>query len=175
MIWSHAIHIELNTILYLHCHRQSSSAAPSVLVLVCEDGAQHPPIVFPRVQHMAQFLGCVEAGVTAECTLQPHNWMDLLLMSNAESTPNDGRGDVVVLKKARRRREASQQRRHRQHSATAVASAHPNSPRISECLNDSEDIRLAALSPIDGNGDSLDVNCSFPLTPHNKRSKSNQR
>ena len=55
--------------------RRKSSATPNTngasIVLVGQDGIQHPPIRFPKGSHLLQFLTCLEAGLGPDGALDP--------------------------------------------------------------------------------------------------------
>lgn len=55
--------------------RRKSSATPNAngasIVLVGQDGIQHPPIRFPKGSHLLQFLTCLEAGLGPDGALDP--------------------------------------------------------------------------------------------------------
>lgn len=72
--WDYALNIDFNTIVYLHCHQQASSAA--TIVLVAQDGVQYPPIIFPKGSHLLQFLTCLETGLAPNGQLDPALWND---------------------------------------------------------------------------------------------------
>lgn len=74
----------------MHCHQSSTtSSIPSndeiddrrrsststtngaSIVLVGQDGIQHPPIQFPKGSHLLQFLTCLEAGLGPDGALDP--------------------------------------------------------------------------------------------------------
>jgi hypothetical protein len=62
----------MNTIVYLHCHQQPQpNISGASIVLVGQDGIQHPPIRFPKGSHLLQFLTCLEAGLAPEGALDP--------------------------------------------------------------------------------------------------------
>lgn len=67
--WEYALYIDINTIVYLHCHQQNSSGA--TVILVAQDGVQHPPIKFPKGSHLIQFLSCLENGLSPFGQLEP--------------------------------------------------------------------------------------------------------
>jgi hypothetical protein len=69
--WDFALHIDINTIVYLHCHQQSAT-----VVLVAQDGVQHPPIKFPKGSHLLQFLTCLESGLLPNGQLDPPLWTE---------------------------------------------------------------------------------------------------
>ena len=62
--WQQAISVEMNSILFMHCHRDKDDSG--TLILIANDGIQHPPIQFPPGGHMMQFLGCLEASLLPE-------------------------------------------------------------------------------------------------------------
>jgi hypothetical protein len=67
--WDYAINIDLNSIVYLHCHQQTNRG--SVVILVGQDGVQYPPICFPKGSHLLQFLTCLENGLAPDACLDP--------------------------------------------------------------------------------------------------------
>jgi hypothetical protein len=69
--WEYALHIDINTIVYLHCHQQNA-----MIVLVAQDGVQHPPIKFPKGSHLLQFLTCLESGLAPNGQLDPPLWIE---------------------------------------------------------------------------------------------------
>jgi hypothetical protein len=66
------MYIDLNTIVYLHCHQHGISGAS--IVLVGQDGVQHAPIKFPKGSHLLQFLTCLENGLMPNGQLDPPLW-----------------------------------------------------------------------------------------------------
>ncbi|RZF42102.1 hypothetical protein LSTR_LSTR006695 [Laodelphax striatellus] len=87
MYWEYAMNVNVNEIVYVHCHQQGDSGG--MIVLVGQDGVQRPPIHFPRGGHLLAFLSCLENG------LLPHGQLDPPLWSQ--------RGKGKVLPKLRRR------------------------------------------------------------------------
>jgi hypothetical protein len=69
IFWDYAMHIDINTIVYLHCHQQGNSGAS--VVLVAQDGVQYAPIKFPMGTHLLQFLTCLENGLGVGGHLDP--------------------------------------------------------------------------------------------------------
>ena len=45
--WDFSMHVDINSIVYLHCHQQEGDDRVSI-VLIAHDGIQYPPILFPR-------------------------------------------------------------------------------------------------------------------------------
>lgn len=61
--WAYVLNINVDDIVYVHCHQNRSSEETSgTIILVGHDGVQRPPIHFPEGGHMAQFLSCLETG-----------------------------------------------------------------------------------------------------------------
>jgi hypothetical protein len=61
--WAYVMNINVDDIVYVHCHQNRSSEETSgTIILVGHDGVQRPPIHFPEGGHMAQFLSCLETG-----------------------------------------------------------------------------------------------------------------
>lgn len=54
--------INVEDIVYVHCHQAGGQQTGGTVILVEQDGVQRPPIHFPEGGHMAQFLGCLETG-----------------------------------------------------------------------------------------------------------------
>ena len=67
--WNYALNVNINTIVYLHCHQHCRDEA--VLVLVGQDGVQHPPLQFPSGNSLFQFLSCLENGLLPEGKFEP--------------------------------------------------------------------------------------------------------
>ncbi|XP_066982127.1 small G protein signaling modulator 1-like isoform X2 [Macrobrachium rosenbergii] len=88
--WEYALNVRVEEIVYVHCHQQGDSGG--TIVLVGQDGTQHPPIHFPRGGHLLAFLSCLENG------LLPHGHLDPPLWSQ--------RGKGKVFPKLRRRARA---------------------------------------------------------------------
>lgn len=63
------LNVDINTIVYLHCHQQGGQGAS--IVLVGQDGVQYPPIRFPKGSHLLQFLTCLESGLVPDGYLDP--------------------------------------------------------------------------------------------------------
>lgn len=61
--WQQALYIELDSILFLHCHQDGQE--PGTLVLISSDGTQNPPLQFPPGGHMVQFLACIETSLAS--------------------------------------------------------------------------------------------------------------
>ncbi|KFM69455.1 Small G protein signaling modulator 1, partial [Stegodyphus mimosarum] len=78
--WEYAMSVNVDDIVYLHCHQNADTGG--TIVLVGQDGVQQPPIHFPKGGHLLAFLSCLENG------LLPHGQMDPPLWSQR------GRGKV---------------------------------------------------------------------------------
>ncbi|RWS24391.1 small G protein signaling modulator 1-like protein [Leptotrombidium deliense] len=63
--------VNVEEIVYLHCHQQESDGN---IVLVGQDGIQHPPIRFPKGGHLLSFLSCLENGLMPYGQLDPPLW-----------------------------------------------------------------------------------------------------
>ncbi|XP_046386082.1 small G protein signaling modulator 1-like isoform X2 [Ischnura elegans] len=87
LYWDYAMNVNVDEIVYVHCHQQADSGG--TVVLVGQDGIQHPPIHFPKGGHLLAFLSCLETG------LLPHGQLDPPLWSQ--------RGKGKVFPKLRRR------------------------------------------------------------------------
>lgn len=59
--------INVDDIVYVHCHQAGGQQTGGTVILVEQDGVQRPPIHFPEGGHMAQFLGCLETGKMTGC------------------------------------------------------------------------------------------------------------
>lgn len=56
--WAYALNINIDDIVYVHCHQKSSlDESGGTIILVGQDGVQRPPIHFPEGGHMSSFLG----------------------------------------------------------------------------------------------------------------------
>ncbi|XP_078680001.1 small G protein signaling modulator 2-like isoform X11 [Branchiostoma floridae x Branchiostoma belcheri] len=70
--WDYAVNINLDEVVYLHCHQQPDSGG--TIVLVGQDGVQRPPIHFPKGGHLLAFLSCLENGLLPHGQLDPPLW-----------------------------------------------------------------------------------------------------
>ncbi|KAG5897831.1 hypothetical protein JTB14_011831 [Gonioctena quinquepunctata] len=70
--WDYALHLELDEIVYVHCHQDSETGG--TVILVGQDGVQRPPIHFPKGGHMIAFLRCIETGLLPKGRLHPPLW-----------------------------------------------------------------------------------------------------
>lgn len=61
--WKYSLNINVDEIVYVHCHQLSGEENGGTIILVGQDGVQRPPIHFPEGGHMAQFLSCLETGI----------------------------------------------------------------------------------------------------------------
>ena len=68
--WDFSMHVEINSIVYLHCHQQQRDDRTSI-VLVAHDGIQYSPIIFPKGSHFLAFLTCFENGLGPNGRLYP--------------------------------------------------------------------------------------------------------
>lgn len=60
--WAYALNINVDEIVYVHCHQIRGEDTGGTIIFVGQDGVQHPPILFPEGGHMAAFLSCLETG-----------------------------------------------------------------------------------------------------------------
>ncbi|OQV13372.1 Small G protein signaling modulator 2 [Hypsibius exemplaris] len=72
--WDYAICIFVPSIVYLHCHHQHDNNGS--VVLVSQDGIQHPPFDFPPGGHLLAFLSCLETGLLPTGKLDPPLWYE---------------------------------------------------------------------------------------------------
>ncbi|KAF4532458.1 hypothetical protein B566_EDAN003033 [Ephemera danica] len=72
LFWDYAMHVNVDDIVYVHCHQQADSGG--TVVLVGQDGVQRPPIHFPRGGHLLAFLSCLETGLLPHGQLDPPLW-----------------------------------------------------------------------------------------------------
>ncbi|XP_054729141.1 small G protein signaling modulator 1 [Anastrepha obliqua] len=72
--WAYALNINVDEIVYVHCHQNPGEDSGGVIVLVGQDGVQRPPIHFPEGGHMQQFLSCLETGLLPHGQLDPPLW-----------------------------------------------------------------------------------------------------
>ncbi|XP_032242258.2 small G protein signaling modulator 2 isoform X2 [Nematostella vectensis] len=68
LFWDYALTVNLNDVVYLHCHQQSGSG---VVILIGQDGVQRPPIHFPTAGSLLSFLNCLENGLHPFGQLDP--------------------------------------------------------------------------------------------------------
>lgn len=62
--WKHFVCINVDDIVYVHCHQAGGQDTGGTIILVEQDGIQRPPIHFPEGGHMSAFLSCLETGLT---------------------------------------------------------------------------------------------------------------
>lgn len=60
--WKHFVSINVDDIVYVHCHQAGGQDTGGTIILVEQDGIQRPPIHFPEGGHMSAFLSCLETG-----------------------------------------------------------------------------------------------------------------
>lgn len=74
--WEYALNINVDDVVYLHCHQggDKPDGNDSSLILVGQDGVQRPPIIFPGGGHLASFLSCLETGLLPHGQLDPPLW-----------------------------------------------------------------------------------------------------
>ncbi|XP_037033579.1 small G protein signaling modulator 1-like isoform X1 [Bradysia coprophila] len=72
--WAYFMTINVDDIVYVHCHQAGGQQTGGTVILVEQDGVQRPPIHFPEGGHMAQFLGCLETGLLPHGQLDPPLW-----------------------------------------------------------------------------------------------------
>ncbi|XP_063219089.1 small G protein signaling modulator 2-like [Bacillus rossius redtenbacheri] len=70
--WDYALNMTVEEVVYVHCHQKADSGG--TIVLVGQDGIQHPPIHFPRGGHLLAFLSCLENGLLPHGQLDPPLW-----------------------------------------------------------------------------------------------------
>lgn len=57
------MNINVDEIVYVHCHQAGGQDTGGTIILVGQDGVQRSPIHFPEGGHMAAFLSCLETGI----------------------------------------------------------------------------------------------------------------
>ncbi|XP_021939313.1 small G protein signaling modulator 2-like isoform X3 [Zootermopsis nevadensis] len=72
LYWDYAMNVQVDEIVYVHCHQQADSGG--TIVLVGQDGVQRPPIHFPKGGHLLAFLSCLENGLLPHGQLDPPLW-----------------------------------------------------------------------------------------------------
>ncbi|XP_055698855.1 small G protein signaling modulator 2-like isoform X2 [Phlebotomus papatasi] len=72
--WAYALNINVDDIVYVHCHQARGTDTGGTIILVGQDGVQRPPIHFPEGGHMASFLSCLETGLLPHGQLDPPLW-----------------------------------------------------------------------------------------------------
>uniref|UniRef100_A0A1A9WQ21 Rab-GAP TBC domain-containing protein n=1 Tax=Glossina brevipalpis TaxID=37001 RepID=A0A1A9WQ21_9MUSC len=72
--WAYALNINVDDIVYVHCHQNKCEDSGGTIILVSHDGVQRPPIIFPEGDHMQQFLSCLETGLLPNGQLDPPLW-----------------------------------------------------------------------------------------------------
>lgn len=74
IFWAYALNINVDEIVYVHCHQTKDDDTGGTIILVGQDGVQRPPIHFPEGGHMAAFLSCLETGLLPHGQLDPPLW-----------------------------------------------------------------------------------------------------
>ncbi|KAH8342708.1 hypothetical protein KR084_001056, partial [Drosophila pseudotakahashii] len=72
--WSYALNINVDEIVYVHCHQNRGGDTGGTIILVGQDGVQRPPIHFPEGGHLQAFLSCLETGLLPHGMLDPPLW-----------------------------------------------------------------------------------------------------
>lgn len=72
--WDYSMNINVEDIVYVHCHQSSGQDTGGTIILVGHDGVQRSPIIFPEGGHMASFLSCLETGLLPHGQLDPPIW-----------------------------------------------------------------------------------------------------
>lgn len=72
--WDYSLNINVDDIVYVHCHQSSGDDTGGTIILVGHDGVQRSPIIFPEGGHMMQFLSCLETGLLPHDQLDPPIW-----------------------------------------------------------------------------------------------------
>uniref|UniRef100_A0A1A9UGI2 Rab-GAP TBC domain-containing protein n=1 Tax=Glossina austeni TaxID=7395 RepID=A0A1A9UGI2_GLOAU len=72
--WAYALNINVDDIVYVHCHQNKCEDNGGTIILVSHDGLQCPPIIFPEGGHIQQFLSCLETGLLPNGQLDPPLW-----------------------------------------------------------------------------------------------------
>ncbi|CAD6194101.1 unnamed protein product [Caenorhabditis auriculariae] len=72
-LWRHAIHIELQDIIYIHLHQRDENS-PACLTFVNCEGVQSAPLQLPAGQHSLAFLTSLETGLAPLLRLDPPLW-----------------------------------------------------------------------------------------------------
>lgn len=62
--WNYFVSINVDDIVYVHCHQPGGKDTRGTIILVEHDGIQRPPIHFPEGGHMSSFLSCLETGMS---------------------------------------------------------------------------------------------------------------
>ncbi|XP_068159438.1 small G protein signaling modulator 2 [Drosophila tropicalis] len=72
--WGYALNINVDEIVYVHCHQNRGGDTGGIIILVGQDGVQRPPIHFPEGGHLQAFLSCLETGLLPHGQLDPPLW-----------------------------------------------------------------------------------------------------
>uniref|UniRef100_A0A1A9WDB8 Rab-GAP TBC domain-containing protein n=1 Tax=Glossina brevipalpis TaxID=37001 RepID=A0A1A9WDB8_9MUSC len=72
--WAYAVNINIDEVVYVHCHQNRGDDTGGIIILVGQDGVQRPPIHFPEGGHMQAFLSCLETGLLPHGQLDPPLW-----------------------------------------------------------------------------------------------------
>lgn len=74
LYWAYALNINVDDVVYVHCHQNRGEDTGGTVILVGQDGVQRPPIHFPEGGHMQAFLSCLETGLLPHGQLDPPLW-----------------------------------------------------------------------------------------------------
>ncbi|CAB3402709.1 unnamed protein product [Caenorhabditis bovis] len=72
-LWKHAVHIEMQEIIYIHLHQRDENS-PACLTFVNCEGVQSAPLQLPAGQHSIAFLSSLETGLAPLLRLDPPLW-----------------------------------------------------------------------------------------------------
>lgn len=50
--WDYSLNINVDEVVYVHCHQASGQDTGGTIILVGQDGVQRSPIIFPEGGHM---------------------------------------------------------------------------------------------------------------------------
>ncbi|TRY80317.1 hypothetical protein TCAL_11740 [Tigriopus californicus] len=116
--WQQAVSADIGSILFMHCHQDKDESG--TLIMIANDGTQHPPLQFPPGGHLMQFLTCLES------CLSPHGVLEPPLASTGE--PKEGVEDTP---KKTRRLLPLLKRRKQITDSTEINESHTNIPKLS--------------------------------------------
>lgn len=95
----YALNINVNEIVYVHCHQNSGEETGGTIILVGQDGVQQPPIHFPEGGHMQAFLNCLETALLPTGQLDPPLWSQRSISQIFAWSKNSMRKRLLPAKK----------------------------------------------------------------------------
>ncbi|KAL7062695.1 hypothetical protein AAHC03_01063 [Spirometra sp. Aus1] len=95
--WDFALNIELDSVVYIHCHHLHRRLDGGTVIFVREDGVQLPPLSFPSFSQVITFLQCLEHNLAPRASFDPPlDEMDFESDKANDSTKSTDSGTSVL-------------------------------------------------------------------------------